>query len=351
LVRRVRGARLESAEWTEILLAAQRVRRRWTTEAWRLSRRSATEARLALERLARAQDATHAVLRTLDDGLVGLPSGGAHHEIIGARGAVAELIERWSRLQGEPPAERSARIRSLSETMLDVHRGLARERLRRGFRDDDHDAAQLAWLERVLAESATQRPDAWRIVYLHHPPWTTISNYCENAEIRSVRDNLMERVRGRAHLLIAGHAHAFEWIRTAALPHAGLFVSGGGGQLTLQRSVLDPRRLPSHGPAYAALRAAGVDECAVAGRGPRAPDGVDGPLHHFLHVEVAPDAVSVRPIGVRPVGSSFRRETPLPIYHASRLPPQRPPWVARRLERVIVRRDRPPEARWAEESR
>ncbi|HEV3049744.1 MAG TPA: hypothetical protein VGX50_05515, partial [Longimicrobium sp.] len=144
---------------------------------------------------------------------------------------------------------------------------------------------------------------------------------------------------------LAGHAHAFEWIRSAELPHTGIFVTGGGGQLSLRRSVLDPRRFDRHQRAYASLRRARVVECAVSGRGP-AEGRETGPIYHYLRVEVTPEALIVRPVGVRRTLSGYRREEPMPAYHAPRLPDAPPPWYARRLEAVEIRRDQPPRAVW-----
>jgi calcineurin-like phosphoesterase family protein len=350
LARRAREVQGAPAEWSGAVLGARRLRRRWVRGARRLAPDDPARAARALGDLESAFEATHPVLSALDDCMVRVPQGIVQDRIRGPRAEVARLVAQWAELvQGTPPAELAARIRQLSEEALDTQRGLARERLRRSFGPQDYDVSQLDWLERSLVRSATERPAAWRIVYLHHPLWTTISNYCESPEIRTVRENLLERIGDRVHLLISGHAHAFEWIRADPMPHTGVFVSGGGGQITLQRPVLDPRRLPLHGEAYRALRAAGVRECAVAGRGPRAPDGAQGSLYHYLRVTISDESIVLRPIGVRRIGDDFRRESPLPAYHAPRLAPGRPPWNARLLEQIIVRRDRPPEARWQAE--
>jgi hypothetical protein len=84
----------------------------------------------------------------------------------------------------------------------------------------------------------------------------------------------------------------------------------------------------------------------MAGDGPDAADGQDGPLYHYLRVEVTPEALTVRPVGVRRLASGFRREEPLPAFHAPSLPPRRPVWAPRMLEGVVIRRERPPEAVW-----
>ncbi|MGV3725024.1 MAG: hypothetical protein ACO1SX_29340, partial [Actinomycetota bacterium] len=97
---------------------------------------------------------------------------------------------------------------------------------------------------------------------------------------------------------------------------------------------------------YDPLRNHGVVEVAVAGRGPSAVDGASGSLYHYLRVDVSADALTVRPVGVRRLRHGFRREEPLPAFHAYELPDGQPPWVARQLQAVVIRKDRPPQAEW-----
>jgi hypothetical protein len=261
--------------------------------------------------------------------------------------ALREALQRWSRLaNGEPPPELCRRLHSLAEAGLDTQRELARERGRARYRPHDYDAEQLSWLDRALSESVRERPGYWRVVYLHHPLYTTIWNHCEHSDVQGVRGNLLEILQGRVDLVLSGHSHAFEWVRSAELPHAGLFVTGGGGQVSLWRSVLDPRRYTRHRERYRALRAAGVVECAVSGRGPAADDGASGKLYHYLQVDVTPEALTVRPVGVRRLASGYRRELPMPAYHTAELPDGPPPWISRKLRGVTVRRGTVPEANW-----
>ena len=43
-------------------------------------------------------------------------------------------------------------------------------------------------------------------------------------------------------------------------------------------------------------------------------------LHHYLRIEVTPEVLRVRPIGVRRLpGNAYRREEPMPVYHAPHL--------------------------------
>jgi tetratricopeptide (TPR) repeat protein len=326
-----------------------RATRRWSEAAADLKGAGDVSAAAeALHALEEAGDASCSALRAVEGCLLTLPEGPARGDLLAARAAVERAIQRWSEAHcAEPlPTELTARLRKLSEEALDTQRELALERRLLRVRPEDYDAAQLAWLEEGLAAAERDRPNAWRVVYLHHPLYSTIANHCERPDVQGVRENLLALLRGRVHLILAGHAHAFEWIRSAALPHAGLFVTGGGGQLSLRRSLLEPRLLHRHRARYDALREAGVMECAVAGRGPAADDGEAGSLYHYLRIEVTPEALWVRPVGVRRLDHGYRRETPIPLYHAPELPETRPPWNARRLEAVEVRRDQHPQPWW-----
>jgi hypothetical protein len=300
----------------------------------------------ALAALDRAHTRTHEAQRTVEECLVRLPDGELRRAALAARADVAAALERWSTATADtPPSERSARVAQLSEAALEIQRKLARETRRLHYRSDDYDVDQLRWLDQALAESVRERPRNWRVVYLHHPLVTSIRSYCESPEIQEIRENLIGCLRGRVHAVFSGHAHAFEWLRCDALPDTGLFVSGGGGQIALGRSVLDPRRGERFARRIRALSEAGVTEVVNAGRGPRATDGTPGALYHFLRVEVTPEAIRVCPVGVRRTRLGYRRETPMPVHHA-RLAAGARMWHTRLLESVEVRRGVAPEARW-----
>src|SRR5438067_11852755 len=116
------------------------------------------------------------------------------------------------------------------------------EHRRLRYRTDDYDGPQLQWLEKSLTQAIQERPNNWRIVYLHHPLYTSISNHCERPDVQGLRENLLSLLRDRVHLVLSGHAHTFEWFRCAQMPHTGIFVTGGGGQVSLRPSLLAPHR-------------------------------------------------------------------------------------------------------------
>ncbi|MEP6756643.1 MAG: hypothetical protein ABJA67_14150 [Chthonomonadales bacterium] len=234
----------------------------------------------------------------------------------------------------------------LSEKALDVQRELALERRGLNYSAQDYDAQQIEWLREAVEESVRERPDSWRIVCLHHPLFTTIGNHCEGRDVRSVRANLLNMFKENVHLVLAGHSHAFEWIRSEALPSTGLFVSGGGGQISLRRSILDPKKLFRNRDRYDALRRSGVSEVAVGGRGPAAEDGERGPVYHYLKIAVSPESLIVRPVGVRRLDAGYRRESVFPAFHAEELSAKTPPWVPRKLSGVEIKRGVRPVAVW-----
>jgi hypothetical protein len=210
--------------------------------------------------------------------------------------------------------------------------------------EGEGDVGQLLWLERALARSTSERPGDWRILYLHHPLWTTVANYAEGETVRAVRARLLPLLKDRVHLILAGHAHTFEWLRVEALPYTGLFVTGGGGHGHLTRSVLAPSLRSRYEGRVAALSNAGLREGANGGKGPVAADGEGGRLHHYLRIDVTADRLTVRPVGVRRLGAGdYRREEPMPVFHS--LPPGIG-WEARQLSGVEIRHHAPPEPRW-----
>jgi len=324
---------------------------RWSAATADLARASkAARADLALSRMDGAAEASVALLRSVEGALAELPEGVLRTDLLAAQEAVEAALRQWREAaESTPPEELCGRIRQRSEAALDAQRALARERRRMSYRPEDHDEAQLRWLDAALSEAERERPGGWRIVYLHHPLYSTIGNHCEGGDIQGVRDNLLSLLRGRVHLILGGHSHAFEWIRSGALPHTGLFVTGGGGQVSLRRSVLDPRRFLRYRDRYDALRRAEVVECCFSGAGPAAADGEDGPIYHYLRIEVTPDRLLVRPIGVRRLARGFRREAPMPVHHVPELGNaggQPPGWYERRLVGVEIRRDRAPRPVW-----
>lgn len=327
----------------------QRIVRRWNEGATDLKQAdSSDEVENILRQLDETSDDTCAALSALELVLTDLEKGDPlRNGLLTRRDALERSQTEWARATS-PGSDTPARIHRLSEELLDVQRGLALARRRQQYRPEDYDRAQIEWLDAALMASVQERPNAWRIVYLHHPLYTTISNHCERDDVKGIRNNLQALFqRYNVHVIFTGHSHAFEWIRSSAMPNVGFFVSGGGGQISLRPSLLEPRRLPKLRGYYDALRQAGAEECVMSGYGPTAADGESGLIYHYLRVAVTPDAITVYPVGVRRLSDrTYRREEPMPVFHAPYLPETRPSWSATKLAAVVIRRDTPPRAQW-----
>lgn len=324
---------------------------RWTEGVQDLSQaQTPAEATHALELLEQASDDACNALRNLEGRLAALPQADPlRAELLGLRDEIDKGLTDWSDRVNPTPAELETLLSDLSEQALDVQRELVLEQRRQRYRPEDNDGVQLKWLDAALARSEQERPDAWRIVLLHHPPYTTIGNHSERPDVIGLRENLLPVLQNRAHLVLTGHSHAFEWFRSDAAPCTGFFVSGGGGQIALRPSFLDDRYFAKRRDKYDSLRRAGVTECATVGVGPVASDGQEGSVYHYLKIEVAPDKITVRPVGVRRLeNGAFRREEPVPVLHARAFPDGTPPRSVRVLTGVEVYRDKPAQPIWSQ---
>jgi tetratricopeptide (TPR) repeat protein len=332
---------------SEAVPAVTKAQRRWEEAVNDLEEADETQEIVqALHALDEASDEACTALRGVENCLGALQEGENRQQVLTARDALQQALHAWTEAVALTPVAETLLVHQLSEEAMDVQRELALERRRLRYRPEDYDSAQLEWLDRSLRQSMEERPDGWRIVYLHHPLYTSIVNHCERPDVQGLRSNLLDLLKGRVHLVLSGHAHAFEWFRSAELPYAGIFVTGGGGQVSLRPSILDPARRRRSRERYSTFCNSGIQEGAVGGRGPTAEDGASGLLYHYLRIEVTPETLVVRPVGIRKVGKAFRREEPMPVYHVPRLPAARPLWNVNRLEGVEVRRDRPPVPRW-----
>ena len=115
------------------------------------------------------------------------------------------------------------------------------------------DYQQLAWLEQALTQS-WQTPDTVaRIVYLHHSPYTTEASRWQQPETLWVRQHLQTVLNRVAtalclqhpplvNLVISGHAHCLEHLRTTDTGHADAYTDwlvcgGSGANLRRQREA------------------------------------------------------------------------------------------------------------------
>ncbi|MGE3491074.1 MAG: metallophosphoesterase [Vicinamibacterales bacterium] len=82
---------------------------------------------------------------------------------------------------------------------------------------------QMAWLEKELADSTSK----WKVVFFHHPPYSTGGRHGSDVTVRAALEPLF--TRHGVDVVFTGHDHFYERIK----PQQGIhyFVSGGGGKL------------------------------------------------------------------------------------------------------------------------
>lgn len=108
------------------------------------------------------------------------------------------------------------------------------------------DTAQLEWLQQRLLESWQTESVRGRVLFFHHPPYVTEATKWEQAQtmairwrLRQVLDAIAEQLgdlpQGRpiVDLVLNGHAHCLEYLRTVNTGHADAYtnwiVCGGSG--------------------------------------------------------------------------------------------------------------------------
>jgi hypothetical protein len=128
-------------------------------------------------------------------------------------------------------------------------------------------ARGLAWLSEQLA-AARERP--WRIVFAHHPPFTTSPKFWPEFG----RAVLPVLEAGRADLVLGGHAHLYERADLACMsdPDARVLtiVSGGGGDDSLEPARDHPnvpRNFPRPHFVRVRVRPSSIEVWAVGRRG------------------------------------------------------------------------------------
>jgi hypothetical protein len=190
--------------------------------------------------------------------------------------------------------------------------------------EEDFDADQLAWLEKVL-----QHPDVqgkWKIVYMHHPLYSSEESHTDDPEAEGLRTNLRRIfVENGVHLVLAGHSHCFEWV-APALPADGgdpalvqperkicYVVSGGGGR-HLRPSILDPALLKDERKVAAVINNQHLFSLVAESKAYAAVRDDGAEVFHYLRVDVTPEEMQVAPVGVvRKAPDPVARESPLRV--------------------------------------
>jgi Calcineurin-like phosphoesterase len=155
------------------------------------------------------------------------------------------LMEEALKLDPSNPEEADqqddlhAKIEQLAELVRDIDKQLTVDETT--FTDD----AQLEWLQQRLIASWRSQARG-RILYFHHPPYVTEATKWHQAQTLAIRERLQQvldgvakdvgelaRDRSIVDLVINGHAHCFEYLRTGDTGHADAhtnwIVCGGSG--------------------------------------------------------------------------------------------------------------------------
>ena len=157
-----------------------------------------------------------------------------------------EMLEMSDRLNPEIPSEAEqlddlrAKLEQVDEMLIDIDKQLSPDKTAAT------DFEQLEWLKLSLIASWADPQVRGRIIYLHHPPYVTEATKWNQAQTLAVRLRLREvfdavakeigdglRRRALVDLVLTGHAHCLEYLRTGNTGHgdSGInwIVCGGSG--------------------------------------------------------------------------------------------------------------------------
>lgn len=169
-----------------------------------------------------------------------------------------QILEASMQLNPEQPDEAeqlddySTKIEHLGEIKIDIEKQLETKKT-------IVDTEQLNWLKQRLIESWHTEAVRGRIIYLHHPPYVTEATKWDQAQTIAIRDRLRQVLdavsdtigsaaqnRPIVNLILSGHAHCLEYIRTVDTGHAdsnlNWIVCGGSGY-SLRRQKSDGMEL------------------------------------------------------------------------------------------------------------
>lgn len=189
-----------------------------------------------------------------------------------------EMLEMCDRLNPEIPSEAeqlddlSAKLEQLDEILIDIDKQLSSQKTA------DTDVEQLEWLKQRLIASWRDSEVRGRVIYLHHPPYVTEATKWNQAQTLAVRWRLREvldavadavgkETRGRplVDLVLTGHAHCLEYLRTGDTGHGDsginwIVCGGSGHSLRRQRPEGPMLHEPSNPEAYRLARSTGAEK-------------------------------------------------------------------------------------------
>ncbi len=185
-----------------------------------------------------------------------------------------EMLETSARLKPEIPSEAEqlddlrAKLAQVDEMLMDIDKQLSPDQTAAT------DFEQLEWLKRGLIASWADSQVRGRVIYLHHPPYVTEATKWNQAQTLAVRWRLREvfdavargvgeELRGRplVDLVLTGHAHCLEYLRTGDTGHADSHINwiicGGSGHSLRRQRVEGPVLEEASGyPVYELARSA-----------------------------------------------------------------------------------------------
>lgn len=144
--------------------------------------------------------------------------------------------------------EAYSKVEQIEEQLLDIDKQLTNDT------ESVVDIEQLTWLKRQLIQSWQDPKVRGRILFFHHPPYVTEATKWYQGQTLAVRQNLRwvlnevqsevtELIKGRplVDLIINGHAHCLEYLKTENTGHADshlnwVICGGSGFSLRRQRS-------------------------------------------------------------------------------------------------------------------
>ncbi|MEL6937618.1 MAG: metallophosphoesterase family protein [Cyanobacteria bacterium J06598_1] len=160
-------------------------------------------------------------------------------------------------------SEQTARANSLYGKMEQVEEQLQDidKQLNISAADATVDTEQLSWLRDRLIASWQTPQSKGRVLFFHHPPyvtettkWNQGQTLAVRARLREVLDQVQRAVgnytRPLVDLVLSGHAHCFEYIRTVETGHGDRIIPWvvcGGSGFSLRRQRREGPKLEEYG--------------------------------------------------------------------------------------------------------
>ncbi|MBD1926215.1 metallophosphoesterase [Trichocoleus sp. FACHB-90] len=175
-----------------------------------------------------------------------------------------QILDTVANLNPEQPDDAEqlddlhAKLEQVDEVKIDIDKQLASNQT------TVTDSEQLDWLKQRLIESWNTAEVRGRVIYFHHPPYVTEATKWYQAQtlairhrIRLVLDGVFDAVGKQAEgrpivdLVLNGHAHCLEYLRTGETGHAdsnsNWIVCGGSGYSLRRQRIEGPELMETFG--------------------------------------------------------------------------------------------------------